>query len=86
MTQSGRHLYFIEVKTRRAAEGDGRFGDGFEAVTRSRRRTMHTLARTLLSRRPELHDLIPHYAVLTVEETQGSRRVRFLPDAFDGPA
>ena len=86
VSQSGRHLYFVEVKTRRAREGEGRFGDGFEAVTWKRRRTMHTLARTLMARRPALFDLIPHYAVLSVEELPGRHRVRFLPDAFDGPA
>jgi hypothetical protein len=47
---------------------------------------MHTLARTLMMRRPGLAGLIPHYAVLTVEEGADRRRVRFLPDAFDGPA
>ncbi len=83
VTRSGRHLYFIEVKTRRAREGRGRFGDGFEAVTRRRQRTMDTLARTLMCRRPDLSVLIPHFAVLTVEEGETSRRVRFLPDAFD---
>ena len=86
VTQSGRHLYFVEVKTRRVGEGEGHFGDGFEAVTWSRRRTMDTMARTLMARRPELYDLVPHYAVITVEEKRGSHRVRFLPDAFDGPA
>jgi len=86
VSRSGRHLYFIEVKTRRAREGTGRFGDGFESVTWKRRRTMHTLARTLMSRRPSLLELIPHYAVLSVEELDDRHRVRFLPDAFDGPA
>jgi Holliday junction resolvase-like predicted endonuclease len=86
VTRSGRHLYFIEVKTRRADEGVDRFGGGFEAITWRRRRTMHTLARTLLARRPALDGLIPHYAVLTVEESDDRRRVSFLPDAFDGPA
>ncbi len=74
------------MKTRRAREGDGRFGDGFEAVTWKRRRTMHTVARTLMVREPTLYDLIPHYAVLSVEELDDRHRVRFLPDAFDGPA
>ena len=86
VTRSGRHLYFIEVKTRRAAEGDDRFGGGLEAITWRRVRTMHTLARTLMARRPRLEQLVPHYAVLTVEESPRGSRVRFLPDAFDGPA
>ena len=86
VTRSGRHLYFVEVKTRRASERQDRFGGGFEAITWRRRRTMHTLARTLMARRPELMELIPHYAVITVEESADRRRVRFLPDAFDGPA
>ena len=85
VTRSGEHLYFVEVKTRRArAESDG-FGGGFGALTGAKMRRMQRTAEVLISRR-RWHDLHPHFAVLTIEELGDRRRLHFLPDAFDATA
>ncbi|MEE2827937.1 MAG: YraN family protein [Myxococcota bacterium] len=82
VTQSGDHLYFVEVKTRRAREEDDRFGGGLGALTPRKMRRMERTAQVLIGRR-NWHHLHPHFAVLTVEELPDRRRIRFLPDAFD---
>lgn len=81
VTRSGDHLYFVEVKTRAAAEASDHFGGGFEAIGWRKRRSMETLARTWMARNAT-DDLQPHLAVLSVEATDGGARVRFLPDPF----
>ena len=82
VTQSGEHLYFVEVKTRRARAEHDRFGGGLGALTGRKMRRMERTAQVLIARR-NWHHLHPHLAVLTVEELPDRRRIRFLPDAFD---
>ncbi len=78
ITRSGRHLYFIEVKTRR---GDD-FGGALGAIDRRKARRMARVADVFVARKG-LHHLVPHLALLTVEPHEGGAAVHFLPDAID---
>ena len=82
VTRSGDHIYFTEVKTRRASAERDRFGGGLGAITALKQRRMQRTAEVLIARH-RWFDLVPHFAVLTVEASTAKSRVRFLPDAFD---
>ena len=82
VTRSGKHLYFVEVKTRRVAAAHDQFGGGFGAITLRKQRRMQRTAEVLIARR-RWEELVPHFAVLTVEALADRCRVHFLPDAFD---
>lgn len=84
VTLSGRHLYFVEVKTRRVRSERDRFGGGLAALSSLKMRRMQRTAEVLIGRH-DWHAYQPHFAVVTVEELAGRRRVHFLPDAFDAP-
>ncbi|MCO4771346.1 MAG: YraN family protein [Deltaproteobacteria bacterium] len=82
VTQSGEHLYFVEVKTRAVASDADRFGGAFEALGWRKQRSMATLARTWIARH-RAETLQPHLALLSVEALADRARVRFLPDPFE---
>jgi len=77
---SGEHLYFVEVKTRRAASD--RFGGAIGALRGDKLRRMTRAAEIFVARR-DLFDLHPHFALLAVEPRTTGHKVSFLPDAFD---
>ena len=78
VTRSGRHLYFVEVKTRR---GDA-FGGGLEALGFRKQRSMARVADLYVGRR-RLEHLTPHLSVVVVEPREDRASLRFLPDAFE---
>ena len=82
VTRSGQHLYFVEVKTRRASAQRDRYGGGLGAITPLKQRRMQRTAEVLIARH-RWHHFVPHFAILTVEALPDRRRVHFLPDAFD---
>ena len=82
VTRSGDHLYFVEVKTRRARADQDAFGGGFAALSGLKMRRMQRTAEVFIARR-RWEGLQPHFAVLAIEELADRRRLHFLPDAFD---
>ncbi len=81
VTRSGRHLYFVEVKTRR----NDRFGGGLHALGWRKQARMARVADSWISRNRQ-DALTPHLALLVVQPQQDSASVHFLPDAFDAQA
>jgi putative endonuclease len=82
VTRSGRHLYFVEVKTRSVAARDDRFGGGLGALSWRKQRRMARVADIYIGRQ-RLDHLVPHLAWLTVEPAPDGARVHFVPDAFE---
>lgn len=80
ITRSGRHLYFVEVKTRRSDA----FGGGEHALGWRKQARMARVAGSWISRHRD--PSTPHLAVLVVQPTADGASVQFLPDAFDAPA
>lgn len=81
ITRSGRHIYFVEVKTRsRASDAVG--GAGASISSRRAARMRH-VADTLNARFVAEGEQ-PHLAVLWVERHEGRSRISFWPDAIDG--
>lgn len=66
------------MKTRRSEH----FGGGLGALDDLKLRRMARVAEVFVAQR-DLFDLVPHFAVLSVEQAEDGATVRFVPDAFD---
>ncbi len=78
VAQDRRTLCFIEVKTRR----HDRCGDGFEAVSRTKRRRLVKAASWFMMRE-QVGDVALRFDVLAVDPAaDGQWRVEWLQDAF----
>lgn len=81
VTQSGRHLYFVEVKTRTArSRGVG----GVEAAIDGHRASRMRAVANALWPRFGAAGMQPHVAVCWLDCAPGRARLSFLPDAVDG--
>ncbi len=80
VSRSGSHLYFVEVKTRRARSR--RFGGALGALSTKKQRSMGRVAEVFIARQ-QLFDLQPHFALVTVDVDGERSQLRFIPDPFD---
>jgi putative endonuclease len=75
VTESGGHIYFVEVKTRR----DEAFGPVEHAVSDRKLARVWRAAEQFLAKQPR--PLVPHLGVATVRVHGAHASIRFVPDA-----